>query len=83
MIAAESASQRWQPFLKTFFASPNSLGGSTRGGTELDAIIAAAADALSGESPLPVILPARVDDRTEYFGVAFDRDVVGKRVQRR
>ena len=40
MIAAESASQRWQPFLKTFFASPNSLGGSTAGGTELDAIIA-------------------------------------------
>lgn len=74
MSAAASPADRWEPFLARFFGPPNSLGGAQAGSAELDAIVEAATRSLSGDEPLPLVLPARIGDETHYLGVAFDRD---------
>lgn len=74
MNATVSPADRWQSFLSRFFGPPNSLGGAQAGSEELDILVASATRSLSGDEPLPLVLPARLGRETHYLGVAFDRD---------
>ena len=68
------STDRWEAFLSRFFGPPNSLGPAQAGSAELDAIVASAARSLTGDEPLPLLLPARIGEETQYVAIAFDRD---------